>query len=198
MLPRIPVPTQRLFKVSLLQASQNHSRQLRNMESNLHLLYPGAQIRALYEDEENPLTWYEAVVEAEEIRVNEWDVRKYTVTFPEYGNREIVAIGEIEVGAGTVEELPLATMDDVMAREREASSTGSKQKGSVRGLMQSMATGATGSKRQRDVTDEVSDKKKKRKKKKKKMNDEKAHSMYTLLVKGGGREENKQEPISVS
>jgi pre-mRNA-splicing factor 38B len=151
MLPRIPVPTARQFKVQLLQASMNQERGRRN-ESKVYLCVPGARIRALYEDIENPLAWYDAVIDSIEVKAQEWDVQKYTVTFIEYGNTEIVALTEIEVGDNTGQYERLATMDQVMANERDASSSHGKQHvGAIKGMSQSMATSASGGKRARDV-----------------------------------------------
>jgi hypothetical protein len=82
MLPRIPVPIQREFKVKLMQEEMNHARGRAN-EGSVHQLVPGAHIRALYGDEENPLAWYDAIVDEIVPPVNEWDKPKYTVTFPE-------------------------------------------------------------------------------------------------------------------
>ena len=52
----------------------------------------GARIQALYGDDENPVTWYDAIVDRvilRDLETGEMLVRpKFQVTFPEYGNTE--------------------------------------------------------------------------------------------------------------
>jgi len=120
-------------------------------EKKKNLLFAGAACRALYEDEENPLTWYDAIIDSVEPTVNEWDVQKYSLTFPEYGNQEVVSIGEIEPDGGP--EF-MADMSEIMRRERDNSaSSGKGERHNIKGVMASMATGAVGNKRSRDVSD---------------------------------------------
>jgi pre-mRNA-splicing factor 38B len=103
-LPRLPVTIEREVKVKLLQAEQIEDRALRhykNSRAMQHFQTVGSRVRALYGDEENPVTWYDAVVDRV-ITVDE-ETReplsrpKFVVTFPEYGNTEIVSLGEMEM-----------------------------------------------------------------------------------------------------
>jgi len=94
-LPRLPVPIQRSMKVKCLQEGENNSRSKRNTALIGTSFYVGARIRALYEDEDNPLTWYDAIIEEVVEPEQEWETPKYFVTFPEYGNQETVTLGEV-------------------------------------------------------------------------------------------------------
>lgn len=103
-LPRLPIHIERDIQVKLLQAEKIEDR------AKKHALNPramscfqtlGSKVMALYGDDENPITWYEAVVD----RVITEDPNtqhklhhpKFVVTFPEYGNTETVMLGEMEM-----------------------------------------------------------------------------------------------------
>uniref|UniRef100_A0A7S4N749 Pre-mRNA-splicing factor 38 n=1 Tax=Odontella aurita TaxID=265563 RepID=A0A7S4N749_9STRA len=107
MLPRLPVQMERDVKVKLLQAEQTEARAKSHLQSGStmeYMLRPGANVRALYGDEENPVTWYDAVVDRvirEDADSGEALSRpKFIVTFPEYGNMETVTLGEMDLPTG--------------------------------------------------------------------------------------------------
>jgi len=103
-LPRLPLLLERQFKVKLLQAERIEERAKLHLGNTAGMTYfqkVGSRIQALYGDEENPVTWYDAVVDRVITRDDEDGellVRpKFQVTFPEYGNTEIVTLGEIDL-----------------------------------------------------------------------------------------------------
>lgn len=60
----------------------------------------GSKVQALYGDEENPVTWYDAVVDRVLFKDDngvEFYRPKFVVTFTEYGNTETVTIGEMDM-----------------------------------------------------------------------------------------------------
>ncbi|KAH8053140.1 hypothetical protein JL722_9806 [Aureococcus anophagefferens] len=82
-LPRIPLKIERMLKANATMLGAS----------------PGAR-RAIYGDEKNEPAWYEAVVEGEPVESKDdagAKVLKYWVTFPEYGNSELVRLGDIEI-----------------------------------------------------------------------------------------------------
>lgn len=103
-LPRLPSQMEREIQVKLLQAekieerAQKHASNFKSMD---HFKRLGSKVMALYGDEENPIQWYEAVVDRV-ITVNPDTSQplknpKFVVTFPEYGNTETVSLGELEM-----------------------------------------------------------------------------------------------------
>jgi pre-mRNA-splicing factor 38B len=106
-LPRLPTDVERDLKVRLLHAkkvedrAKHHAASVRSMD---HFQRLGSKVRALYEDEQNPIRWYDAVID----RVISTDPEtgealkrpRFVVTFPEYGNTETVSLGEIDVVGG--------------------------------------------------------------------------------------------------
>lgn len=103
-LPRLPLLLERQFKVKLLQAERIEERAKLHLGNTAGLTYfqkVGSRIQALYGDDENPVTWYDAVVDRVITRDDESGellIRpKFQVTFPEYGNTEIVTLGEIDL-----------------------------------------------------------------------------------------------------
>ena len=63
-LPRLPVTIEREVKVKLLLAEQIEDRALlhyRDSRAMQHFQTVGSRVRALYGDEQNPVTWYDAV-----------------------------------------------------------------------------------------------------------------------------------------
>lgn len=103
MLPRLPVHIERDIQVKLLLAEkiqQRAQKHLRNKDTMNDFQRIGAKVMALYGDEENPITWYEAIVDRVLTRNEETgqalNVPKFVVTFPEYGNTETVLLGEME------------------------------------------------------------------------------------------------------
>ncbi len=103
-LPRLPIHMEREIQVKLLQAekveerAKKHATNPRTMSCFQKL---GAKVMALYGDEENPVQWYQAVVDRV-ITTNPETMQqlrhpKFVVTFPEYGNTETVTLGEMEM-----------------------------------------------------------------------------------------------------
>jgi pre-mRNA-splicing factor 38B len=132
LLPRLPVNIEREIKVKLLQAKQNEDRAECNARDSRTMQYfqtLGSRVRALYGDDENPVTWYSAVVD----RVITKDESgaplphpKFVVTFPEYGNTETVTLGEIDMpenvgGATSRHGRPEGRGDRGSGRERRDS-----------------------------------------------------------------------------
>ncbi|KAL3795925.1 hypothetical protein HJC23_002196 [Cyclotella cryptica] len=103
-LPRLPLALERQFKVKLLQAERVEERAKMHEQNKAAMEYfqkLGSRIQALYGDEENPVTWYDAVVDRvilRDLESGELLTRpKFQVTFPEYGNTEIVSLGEVDL-----------------------------------------------------------------------------------------------------
>mmetsp|Transcript_9431 Transcript_9431/g.20067 ORF Transcript_9431/g.20067 Transcript_9431/m.20067 type:complete len:523 (-) Transcript_9431:244-1812(-) len=112
-LPRLPLAMERQFKVKLLQAERVEERAKGHLHDKAKMDYfqkVGSRIRALYGDEENPITWYDAVVDKVVLRDEETGELlprpKFWVTFPEYGNSELVTLGEVDLMTGGREEPP--------------------------------------------------------------------------------------------
>lgn len=106
-LPRLPVSIEREMKVKLLEAERIEERAMNHTRNNSAMNYfqtVGSRIRALYGDEENPVTWYDAVVDrvvrTDEETGIEFARPKFLVTFPEYGNTDLVTLGEIDMRDG--------------------------------------------------------------------------------------------------
>ncbi len=106
-LPRLPLAMERQFKVKLLQAERVEERakgHLKDKAKMEHFQKVGSHIRALYGDEENPITWYDAIVDKVVLRDEETGELlprpKFWVTFPEYGNSELVTLGEVDLMTG--------------------------------------------------------------------------------------------------
>jgi pre-mRNA-splicing factor 38B len=103
-LPRLPLALERQFKVKLLQAERTEERAKLHEQNKAAMEYfqkLGSRIQALYGDAENPVTWYDAVVDRVILRDEEsgelLSRPKFQVTFPEYGNTEIVSLGEVDL-----------------------------------------------------------------------------------------------------
>lgn len=103
-LPRLPLAMERQFKVKLLQAERVEERAKQHSANAAAMEYfqkTGARIQALYGDDENPVTWYDAIVDRVILRDSETGEMlarpKFQVTFPEYGNTEIVSLGEVDL-----------------------------------------------------------------------------------------------------
>ncbi len=106
-LPRLPIGIEKEIKEKLIQEEEievrarGHENDKRRME---YFQKVGSRVRALYGDEENEVTWYDAVVDRVVWRDDETGEKyvrpKFVVTFPEYGNTEVVSLGEIIIGSG--------------------------------------------------------------------------------------------------
>jgi len=104
LLPRLPVAIERELKVKLLQAEKIEARAKGHLKDESRMAYftqIGSRIRGLYGDEENPTTWYDAVVDRVILRDEETSQilarPKFVVTFSEYGNTEQVSLGDIDL-----------------------------------------------------------------------------------------------------
>lgn len=103
-LPRLPSQVERDLEVKIHLASHIEHRakkHLSNYKTMDFFKTLGSKVMALYGDEENPVQWYEAVVDRvvtrDDVTSRELDRPKFVVTFPEYGNTEIVRLGEMEM-----------------------------------------------------------------------------------------------------
>ena len=125
-LPRPPLIVERQFKVKLLQAEkveERAKRHLRNRPAMEFFQKTGARVRALYGDEDNPVAWYDALVDRVILRDHKsGDLLarpKFQVTFPEYGNTEILTLGEVDLpGSGD------ASQEEVQRSESSARGDG--------------------------------------------------------------------------
>ena len=104
MLPRIPIQVERDLQVKLLFAEKIQERSRKHISNRKTMDYfktLGSRVMALYGDDDNPITWYEGVVERVVLRDEgasvQLTVPKFVVTFPEYGNTETVTLGEMEM-----------------------------------------------------------------------------------------------------
>eukprot|EP00531_Pseudo-nitzschia_arenysensis_P004373 CAMPEP_0116135870 /NCGR_PEP_ID=MMETSP0329-20121206/11423_1 /TAXON_ID=697910 /ORGANISM="Pseudo-nitzschia arenysensis, Strain B593" /LENGTH=516 /DNA_ID=CAMNT_0003630703 /DNA_START=7 /DNA_END=1557 /DNA_ORIENTATION=- len=102
MLPRLPIQVERDLQVKLLFAEKIQERaqkHLANYKTMAHFKKLGSRVMALYGDDENPITWYEGVVDQVLLQEQGRDLKvpKFVVTFPEYGNTETVTLGEMEI-----------------------------------------------------------------------------------------------------
>ncbi len=118
MLPRLPIQVERDLQVKLLFAEKIQERaqkHLANYKTMAHFKTLGSRVMALYGDEENPITWYEGVVDKVLLREQGRDLSfpKFVVTFPEYGNTETVTLGEMEMMGAKLDSVnPKPARDD--------------------------------------------------------------------------------------
>lgn len=134
LLPRLPVNIEREIKVKLLQAKQNEDRAKHHTQNDRTMQYfqtLGSRVRALYGDDENPVTWYDAIVD----RVISKDEAgapllrpRFVVTFPEYGNTETVGLGEMDMPEGAAGDGPVLYRD---RPEGRGDGTGHERRGSA-------------------------------------------------------------------
>jgi pre-mRNA-splicing factor 38B len=103
-LPRFPIQMERDLQVKLLQAekvAERAAQHLKNQQRMRHFETLGNQVMALYGDDENPVTWYKAVVDRvitrDEHSGKSLKYPRFVVTFIEYGNTETVMLGEMDV-----------------------------------------------------------------------------------------------------
>lgn len=140
-LPRFPIHVERDLLVQLLLAERTAERatqHYKNQERMKHFQTLGSRVMALYGDEENPVDWYEAVVDRVIARDEDGHALqhpKFVVTFTEYGNTETVTLGEIDVldgkwrhdkssghharGGTSVRQSDPQLLDEVRRRERD-------------------------------------------------------------------------------
>lgn len=132
-LPRYPLAVERELQAKLLAADKVAERAERHFKDQSRMRYfqtLGSQVMALYGDDENPVTWYKAIVD----RVLEEDPTtgaplkhpKFVVTFPEYGNTETVHLGEMDVEDGDWwHDRVMPSYDEIRERERSKSTADS-------------------------------------------------------------------------
>jgi len=97
-LPRLPC--ERELRAHILQADSIAERAERHFKNSQRIKYfatLGSKVMALYGDEENPVEWYEAIVDRVIQPEIPGDHPKYIVSFLEYGNTETVSLGEMDV-----------------------------------------------------------------------------------------------------
>lgn len=116
LLPRLPVTIQRDVQVKLVLEEEIYNRAKSHISSTKKMEYfktIGSYVQALYGDDDNPIAWYDAVIDRillptnnnnsnnEDGMINstsyDCDYPKFIVTFPEYGNTETVALGELDM-----------------------------------------------------------------------------------------------------
>lgn len=100
---------------------------------------------ALYEDDENPLQWYECVVDEIVPPKEEWDRPSYVVTFLEYGNTETVTLGMIDFKPSTLETDEELTAKVVAIDRKGVEATGRDYARVPLGLKKSLASQMEGS-----------------------------------------------------
>lgn len=127
LLPRLPVSVERDIKVKLLQEEKVEERALKNLENKKSMSYfrVGSRIQALYGDEENPIKWYDAIVDRVVRKDDETGVDfirpKFLVTFPDYGNTEVVSLGEIDMPLGTSAANTELSSEQIRKQDRSSS-----------------------------------------------------------------------------
>jgi len=113
MLPRLPIQIERDIQVKLLKAEKIEQRAHKHLSDRKTMDYLkklGSKCMALYGDDDNPVTWYEGVVDRV-ITTNDKTMEplrtpKFVVTFPEYGNTEIIPLGEMEMPGCNIDDPP--------------------------------------------------------------------------------------------
>jgi len=101
-LPRIPIKIEREIKVKLILLEESRNRAKINT-TKLHCFLPGTKVRAIYADQETEPAFFDAQIDRQD---NKSKVPKFFVTFTEYGNQELVWIGEIELIGDNFEKIP--------------------------------------------------------------------------------------------
>ena len=135
MLPRLPIQVERDLQVKLLFAEKVQERAKKHISNRKTMDYfktLGSRVMALYGDDENPITWYEGVVDRvllrdEETR-RELKIPKFIVTFPEYGNTETVTLGEMEMPG-----VSLDSTNDNETSARRGEKRGYRSQSEIRG-----------------------------------------------------------------
>ncbi len=144
-LPRIPVPIERKIQVFLLLFEEKKKRRASNLsilERRGKDLAKDEKVRAIYSDEENAPAWYDAVIDGKD----DSSEHKYFVVFPEYGNRESVDLGEIDLSDGK-------ETSKAKASSEPSSKASSDDKGKVRSQDRSQSRSRSRSRDRRDKRD---------------------------------------------
>lgn len=118
-LPRLPLAVERNIRNNLLEEQKVEERALYNLRDDSKMKYfetIGSKVQALYGDEENPVTWYDAVVDRVIRKDDETGVEyarpRFKVTYTEYGNTEIVTLGELAMPGPIIDPIPSRKRDD--------------------------------------------------------------------------------------
>ena len=98
-LPRIPVLIDRDIRVKLILVDEADARAKKN--ARLLPLENGPTIKAIYADDANEPAWYTAVIDAPDDANTSKppEHAKFWVTFPEYGNTELLRIGDLDLSS---------------------------------------------------------------------------------------------------
>ena len=89
--PRIPARIDEAIQKNLHLEEEKQRRKERHLsQGNDRYFIRGTEVIGLYEDEENPIEWYNAVI------MEVLPVFRYTVKYTEYGNVETIGLGEID------------------------------------------------------------------------------------------------------
>jgi len=106
LLPRLPVSIQREVQVKLVMEEEIYHRAKRHDSNTKTMEYfktISSRVQAMYGDDDNPITWYDAVVDrvllptTNDATSYDSPYPKFIVTFPEYGNTETVTLGELDM-----------------------------------------------------------------------------------------------------
>jgi pre-mRNA-splicing factor 38B len=118
-LPRLPLVVERNIRNNLLEEQKMEERALYNLRDASKMKYfeaIGSKVQALYGDEENPVAWYDAVVDRVIRKDDETGVEyarpRFKVTYTEYGNTEIVTLGELAMPGPIIDPIPSTKRDD--------------------------------------------------------------------------------------
>jgi len=131
--PRYPIQTERDLRVRLLAAEKIAKRAAKHFKNEgcmRHFQTLGSEVMALYGDEDNPTTWYRAVVDRVLTKDEDGFALthpRFVVTFTEYGNTETVNLGEMDMIDGNWKNEDPANdasgendlYDEVRRRDRE-------------------------------------------------------------------------------
>jgi pre-mRNA-splicing factor 38B len=121
-LPRLPVTVERDIQTNLQLEEEKEARAQHHLaltstnkqqQPNVELFQEGMHIRGLYGDEENPVTWYPCIIGRIILRDEESGTLlprpRYKVTFTEYGNTEVLTLGEIDFLEGSANAVSSAS-----------------------------------------------------------------------------------------
>lgn len=103
-LPRFPNVVEKEIQQNLKEEARIEQRAVRHMDDRKWMDYAtkiGSRVQALYGDEDNPVTWYDAIVDRvlrkDDATGIEYSRPKFVVTFPEYENTETVTLGQMDM-----------------------------------------------------------------------------------------------------
>jgi len=122
LLPRLPISVEKNIKDHLAVADGIERRALQHLGNPQVMRYfqtVGNRVQALYQDDENPIAWYDAVIDRiilEKITdISSPPSRPtFVVTFSGYGNTETISLGEMDLPLDS----PLAVANYQRTEER--------------------------------------------------------------------------------